>query len=117
MSTNPYVVKHESNNTEVSMVQRAKGNVSKRGTGNFVTGRNNIAAGSGQTVVGQYSKPSSTSAFSVGTGNSDSERYNALSVDKSGIVREGGGALMDEIDDEHTQIYEEINGEMVKVTI
>jgi len=117
MSTNPYVVKHESNNTEVSMVQRAKGNVSKRGTGNFVTGRNNIAAGSGQTVVGQYSKPSSTSAFSVGTGNSESERYNALSVDKSGIVREGGGALMDEIDDEHTQIYEEINGEMVKVTI
>jgi hypothetical protein len=117
MSTNPYVVKNESNNTEVSMVQRAKGNVSKRGTGNFVTGRNNIAAGSGQTVVGQYSKPSSTSAFSVGTGNSESERYNALSVDKSGIVREGGGALMDEIDDEHTQIYEEINGEMVKVTI
>jgi hypothetical protein len=117
MSTNPYVVKHESNNTEVSMVQRAKGNVSKRGTGNFVTGRNNIAAGSGQTVVGQYSKPSSTSAFSVGTGDSDSERYNALSVDKSGIVREGGGYLMDEIDDEHTQIYEEINGEMVKVTI
>ena len=117
MSTNPYVVKYESNNTEVSMVQRAKGNVSKRGTGNFVTGRNNIAAGSGQTVVGQYSKPSSTSAFSVGTGDSESERYNALSVDKSGIVREGGGALMDEIDDEHTQIYEEINGEMVKVTI
>jgi hypothetical protein len=68
-------------------------------------------------VVGQYSKPSSTSAFSVGTGNSESERYNALSVDKSGIVREGGGALMDEIDDELTQIYEEINGEMVKVTI
>lgn len=117
MSTNPYVVKYESNNTEVSMVQRAKGNVSKRGTGNFVTGRNNIAAGSGQTVVGQYSKPSSTSAFSVGTGDSESERYNALSVDKSGIVREGGGALMDEIDDELTQIYEEINGEMVKVTI
>jgi hypothetical protein len=117
MSTNPYVVKHESNNTEVSMVQRAKGNVSKRGTGNFVTGRNNIAAGSGQTVVGQYSKPSSTSAFSVGTGNSDSERYNALSVDKSGIVREGGGALMDDIDDVQNQIYEEINGEMVKVVI
>ena len=117
MSTNPFAVRHDSNSKDVSMVQRASGNVSKRGTGNFVTGKHNVAAGAGQTVVGQYSKPSSTSAFSVGTGDSDSERYNALSVDKSGVVREGGGALIDEIDDEHSQIYEEINGEMVKVTI
>ena len=117
MSTNPFSVRHDSNSKDVSMVQRASGNVSKRGTGNFVTGKHNVAAGSGQTVVGQYSKPSSTSAFSVGAGKSDSERYNALSVDKNGVVKEGGGALMDDIDDEHKQIYEEINGEMVKVVI
>jgi len=100
-----------------SLVQQGSGNSTNKGSGNFVTGSGNKGTGKNQTVVGQNNKPKQTDVFQVGTGTSDSERHTALSVGNDGVVREGGGTIVEETDSGISPVYEEVNGEMVKITI
>lgn len=104
------------NNVDPSVVQRSRNNSSVRG-GNAVFGTGNIATGKHQTVVGQYSEPKPNAAFAVGTGTSKEDRATPFSVGKDGIVREGGGVIVEEVNGVYQPVYEEVNGEIVKVTL
>jgi len=105
------------NNVDASQVQSSRGNTSVKG-GNTVMGRGNTAVGDNQTVVGQFSAPAPNASFAVGSGRNANDKSTAFSVDKSGIVRESGGSLIEERDDGgYDQVWEEVNGEIVKVNL
>ena len=104
-------------NVNSSVVQNSKENISV-GRANTVMGRGNVVMGDSQTVVGQYAKANASSSFSVGTGKSKYDRATAFSVDKKGIVRESGGSMIEQRDDGgYDQVWEEVNGEIVKVNL
>jgi hypothetical protein len=73
--------------------------------------------GSNQTVMGSYAQTNTTLNMAVGAGTSPNDRYNALSVDRNGIVREGEGHLVTNDNGDIKQVYEEVNGELVKITL
>jgi hypothetical protein len=105
------------NNVDASQVQSSRGNTSVRG-GNTVMGRGNTAVGDNQTVVGQFSAPAPNASFAVGSGRNAQDKATAFSVDKSGIVREGRGGMVEQRDDGgYDQVWEEVNGEIVKVNL
>lgn len=116
LSVKKYETSFKMDNINPSMVQRNIGNRSI-GAGNTVLGKGNVAVGAFQTAVGKYNKPSMHEAFSVGTGSNELERNTAFSVGLDGIVREGGGVIVEDINDEIKTVYEEINGELVKITL
>jgi hypothetical protein len=80
-------------------------------------GRGNAAIGRNQTVMGQYAEPTSKSVMVVGAGTSPANQYNAVSVGNDGIFRQGGGSVVTEVDGSVQEVYEEVNGELVKITI
>lgn len=105
-------------NLSASVVSRGSGNISSLNSGNIVTGRNNIAMGQNQFVTGQFARVDMNTSFAVGSGKGALDRSNAFSVSRDGIVREGGGALVEQRDDlGYDQVYEEVNGEIIKVTL
>lgn len=105
------------NNVDANQVQSSRGNTSVKG-GNTVMGRGNTAVGDNQTIVGQFSAPAPNASFAVGSGRNANDKSTAFSVDKSGIVRESGGSLIEERDDGgYDQVWEEVNGEIVKVNL
>jgi hypothetical protein len=112
-----YQKKLGEDNVSASVVQNSKENISV-GRANTVMGRGNVVMGDSQTVVGQYAQPNPSSSFSVGTGKSRYDRSTAFSVDKTGIVREGRGGMVEQRDDGgFDQVWEEVNGEIVKVNL
>ena len=105
------------NNVDANQVQSSRGNTSVRG-GNTVMGRGNTAVGDNQTIVGQFSAPAPNASFAVGSGRNAQDKATAFSVDKSGIVREGRGGMVEQRDDGgFDQVWEEVNGEIVKVNL
>lgn len=52
-----------------------------------------IANGIDQTAIGRYNANSSTNAFEIGNGSSNSARSNALTIDWNGQITRGDGAL------------------------
>ena len=96
----------------------AKGNASIPNSANLVTGTHNKAWGSNQTVMGTYADASAGLSFAVGAGKEGSP-YNAFSIDKFGVVKQGGGFLIEKLGAEDIQqdVYEEINGQLTKITI
>ena len=112
-----YQKKLGEDNVNSSVVQNIKENISV-GRANTVMGRGNVVVGDSQTVVGQYAQASPSSSFSVGTGTNKYDRATAFSVDKKGIVRESGGSMIEERPDGgYDQVWEEVNGEIVKVNL
>jgi len=112
-----YQKKLGEDNVNSSVVQNSKENISV-GNANTVMGKGNVVMGDSQTVVGQYAKANASSSFSVGTGTSKYDRATAFSVDKKGIVRESGGSMIEQRDDGgYDQVWEEVNGEIVKVNL
>lgn len=100
-----------------SLVMQGEGNSSARGSGNFVTGKGNKATGKNQTVVGQNNKTQQQAVFQVGTGTSDTNRHSALTVGRDGVTREGDGNMVEETSSGIGPVYEEVNGELVKITM
>ena len=100
-----------------SLVMQGSGNSSARGSGNFVAGEGNKATGKNQTVVGQNNKTQQQAVFQVGTGTSDTNRHSALTVGRDGVTREGDGNMVEETSSGIGPVYEEVNGELVKITM
>lgn len=110
-------VKANKQSNTTSAVLTNEGNYARPNSGNMVSGRGNIASGRNQTVMGEFSVPSTKNVMAVGAGTSKSNRYNALSVGRDGIVREGNGHVVEEVSGNIQNVYEEVNGEMVKIVI
>jgi hypothetical protein len=100
-----------------SLVLSNNKNETRGGSGNAVFGRGNRVMGSNQTVMGSYAQTNTTLNMAVGAGTSPNDRYNAFSVDRNGIVREGEGHLVTNDNGDIKQVYEEVNGELVKITL
>lgn len=94
----------------------AKGNQTVSGGGNFIAGRDNQAWGRNQTIMGTGSTGSAGQKFAIGSGTT-SERFDAFSVGNDGVVKEGGGSMIEEVSSTDQQVYEEVNGQKVKITI
>jgi len=102
---------------EQSAVMANSGNFSTPNSGNLVAGRGNVAIGKNQSLMGKFAEPSTKVTMAVGAGTSKTNRYNALSVGNDGIVREGQGYLVTEINGNIEHVWEEVNGELVKIVI
>jgi hypothetical protein len=102
---------------EQSAVMANSGNFSTPNSGNLVAGRGNVAIGKNQSLMGKFAEPSTKVTMAVGAGTSKTNRYNALSVGTDGIVREGQGHLVTEVNGNIEHVWEEVNGELVKIVI
>jgi hypothetical protein len=102
---------------EQSAVLANSGNFSPPSSGNAVMGKGNVAVGKNQTVMGTFSEPTTKVVMAVGAGTSKAGRYNAFSVGTDGVVREGQGYLVTEVSGNIEHVWEEVNGELVKIVI
>jgi hypothetical protein len=102
---------------EQSAVLANSGNFSAPNSGNLVAGRGNVAIGKNQSLMGKFAEPSTKVTMAVGAGTSKTNRYNAFSVGTDGVVREGQGYLVTEVNGNIEHVWEEVNGELVKIVI
>jgi hypothetical protein len=93
------------------------GNYSQSAAGNIISGSHNKAYGTNQLVAGQYANASANLVFAIGAGNSETGSSNALSIDRSGIMRQGQGYLVSEDNGNIEDVYEIVNGELTKIII
>ena len=69
-------------------------------------------------VAGQYANASPNLLFAIGAGSKETGSYNAFSIDRNGVMKQGQGYLVSEDDDGSIEdVYEIINGELTKIII
>ena len=68
-------------------------------------------------VAGQYANASPNLLFAIGAGSKETGSYNAFSIDRNGVMKQGEGYLVSEDGESIEDVYEIINGELTKIII